>query len=161
MDWNVRKSQQGKIVSSFTLFWRIFTTRKNKENVGCPVVSTEEIIAMFRKKMSQIHTDKDKNPKKWNRAWLLFVDSLGCRFLYSESISENYFVEIFCRKCIRNVKVENPGFLPTRSWSWDVCAYRWAELDMHSVNYYTRSPPDVQDSRIEESCCVKGVRKPW
>ena len=30
---------------------------------------------------------------------------------------------------------------------------------MRSVNYYTRSPPDVQDSRIEESCCVKGVRK--
>ena len=26
--------------------------------------------------------------KKWNRAWLLFVDSLGCLFLYSESISE-------------------------------------------------------------------------
>ena len=33
--------------------------------------------------------------KKWNRAWLLFVDSLGCLFLYSESISENYFEEIF------------------------------------------------------------------
>ena len=46
---------------------------------------------------------------------------------------------------------------------------------MHSVNYYTRSPADVQDSRIEEvavsnvlenldkpdkSCCVKGVKKP-
>ena len=30
--------------------------------------------------------------KYW--AWLLFVDSLGCLFLYSESISENYFVEI-------------------------------------------------------------------
>ena len=53
--------------------------------------------------------------KKWNRAWLLFVDSLGCLFLYSESISETYVVEIFCRKWIRNVKVENPGFLPTRS----------------------------------------------
>ena len=53
--------------------------------------------------------------KKWNRVWLLFVDSLGCLFLYSESFSENYFVEIFCRKWIRNVKVENPGFLPTRS----------------------------------------------
>ena len=53
--------------------------------------------------------------KKWNMAWLFFVDSLGCLFLYSESSSENYFVEIFCRKWIRNVKVENPGFLPTRS----------------------------------------------
>ena len=53
--------------------------------------------------------------KKRSRAWLLFVDSLGCLFLYSESISENYFVEFFCRKWIRNVKVENPGFLPTRS----------------------------------------------
>ena len=55
------------------------------------------------------------NWKKRNRAWLLFVDSLGCLFLYSESISENYFAENFCRKWIRNVKVENPGFLPTRS----------------------------------------------
>ena len=33
--------------------------------------------------------------KEWDRAWLLFVDSLGCLFLYSESFSENYFVEIF------------------------------------------------------------------
>ena len=33
--------------------------------------------------------------KKWNRAWLLFVGSLGCLFLYSESISENYFVATF------------------------------------------------------------------
>ena len=33
--------------------------------------------------------------KKWNRAWLLFVGSLGCLFLYSESFSENYFVAIF------------------------------------------------------------------
>ena len=33
--------------------------------------------------------------KKWNRAWLFFVGSLGCYFLYSESISENYFVAIF------------------------------------------------------------------
>ena len=55
--------------------------------------------------------------KKWNRAWLLVVDILDCLllFLYSESISENYFEEVFCRKWIRNVKVENPGFLPTRS----------------------------------------------
>ena len=53
--------------------------------------------------------------KKWDRAWLLFVDSLGSFFLYSESISENSFVEVFCRKWIRNVKVENPGFLLTRS----------------------------------------------
>ena len=53
--------------------------------------------------------------KKWKRAWLLFVGCLGCFFLYSESISENYFVAIFYRKWIRNVKVENPGFLPTRS----------------------------------------------
>ena len=53
--------------------------------------------------------------KKWNSAWLFFVGSLGCLFLYSESIFENYFVGIFRRKWIRNVKVENPGFLPTRS----------------------------------------------
>ena len=33
--------------------------------------------------------------KKWDRAWLLFKDSLGCLFLYSESSPENYFVEIF------------------------------------------------------------------
>ena len=31
VDWNVRKSQQGKIVSSFTLFWRIFTEPNNDE----------------------------------------------------------------------------------------------------------------------------------
>ena len=28
---------------------------------------------------------------------------------------------------------------------------------MHSVNYYTRSPPDVQDSRIEEFIAVSKV----
>ena len=28
---------------------------------------------------------------------------------------------------------------------------------MHSVNYYTRSPPDVQDSRIEELNAVSKV----
>ena len=28
---------------------------------------------------------------------------------------------------------------------------------MHSVNYYTRSPPDVQDSRIEELNAVSNV----
>ena len=28
---------------------------------------------------------------------------------------------------------------------------------MHSVNYYTRSPPDVQDSRIDEFIAVSKV----
>ena len=28
---------------------------------------------------------------------------------------------------------------------------------MHSVNYYTRSPPDVQDSRVEEIFAVSKV----
>ena len=28
---------------------------------------------------------------------------------------------------------------------------------MHSVNYYTRSPPDVQDSRVEEVIAVSKV----
>ena len=33
--------------------------------------------------------------RKWNSALLFFVGILGCFFLYSESISENYFVGIF------------------------------------------------------------------
>ena len=42
MDWNVLNDQQEK-------------------KIGCPVVFYEEIIAMFRMKMSQIDTENDKN----------------------------------------------------------------------------------------------------
>ena len=35
------------------------------------------------------------NRKEWNSGWLFLLGSLGCFFLYSESISENYFVGIF------------------------------------------------------------------
>ena len=35
----------------------------NKEKIGCPVIFNEEIFALFRLKMSQIGTEKDKKPK--------------------------------------------------------------------------------------------------
>ena len=66
-------------------------------------------------------------------------------------------MKCFIRKWIQNERIENPGFLPTRSWSWNVCAYRWGESSMHSVNHYNRSPPDVQNSRIEEFIAVSKV----
>ena len=40
---------------------------------------------------------------------------LGFFLIFSESNSECRFFEDFNRKWIRNVRVENPGFLPTRS----------------------------------------------
>ena len=113
--------------------------------------------------------------KKWNRAWLLFVHSLGCLFWYSESISENYFVEIFGRKWIRNVKVENPGFcqhevdletyvlIGERSWT---CTQSTITLGVH-LTFKIAGLKKVAVSKVLENldkpdkcCCVKGVRKP-
>ena len=45
--------------------WIGMFERVNKETVGCPVVLIEEIIALIGMKMSQIDTEKDKNPRKF------------------------------------------------------------------------------------------------
>ena len=76
-------------------------------SVDCVVI----FLVLFKFCIFVLYVDNWKK-NGIERGWFL---ELGCLFSYSESISENYFVEIFCRKWIRNVKVENPGFLPTRS----------------------------------------------
>ena len=113
--------------------------------------------------------------KKWNSAWLFFVDSLGCLFLYSESISENYFVGIFCRKWIRNVKVKIQVFcqhevdlgtyvlIGERSWT---CTQSTVTPGVH-LTFKIAGLKKVAVSKVLENLdkpdkcfCVKGVGKP-
>ena len=57
---------------------------KGFKKVGCPVVSNEEIIAMFGMKMSQIDTENDKKPKNSQLSKILCIFRNFDRLHYSE-----------------------------------------------------------------------------